>query len=245
MSRTFPSLNDILSVQDTNIQEVIQFIDIALQNNVIREELIKIINDDYWDDEDAWFYGMAYISYKFPGEYVSIDYDELIDTLRNLYTDESSTDNNDEYEVFDHVPLSKGYSLYCDVTGSKADIYVSKVLKALSPRKGKFLHIDLDISDFNSPEELQLMLSSEKGNRKISYSYNKRAIQLFHDGNHLHFPAIETTEFLEENVFQKYRFDTIKITIFRNGEDIGHYSFCLKPSKATTDANEDEPLKQI
>lgn len=85
MEQIIPSLKEILSNRDRKIQEVIQFIDIALQNNVIREELIKIINDDYWDNEDAWTFGMSYLSYIFPGEYVPMDYDALISELRIKY----------------------------------------------------------------------------------------------------------------------------------------------------------------
>lgn len=78
MEQIIPSLKEILSNSDRKIQEVIQIVDSALKFNIPREELVKTLNDDYWDNKDAWTIGMAYLSYIFPGEYVPMDYGALV-----------------------------------------------------------------------------------------------------------------------------------------------------------------------
>lgn len=78
-----PTIEEILNNRNRKVKDAIRFIDIALNCNVTREDMIRFVKDDYFyepDGDEVLRYAIAYITYKLPLDGKMDDYEFLLDS---------------------------------------------------------------------------------------------------------------------------------------------------------------------
>lgn len=226
--------DEILNNSAKNVKLAVEFVDeLSKKGGVSREDIVPMLTERFRDNKEALTFALGFLTYIESdedepedaneealdfGDWDDEDEDEELD--ENVYEEEIEI----EYEDFEQVPFGCGCCLYCDITESKENTSVKKVLRSLTPEKGHFLHVDLEVPDINKVEGLLMTVSLTKGGPRYKFSFNKGTIPYFSDGNHLHFPAIETTELFNEGyTLQEGETDKVIITVIKDGHTIGKY----------------------
>lgn len=232
--------DEILNNSAKNVKLAVEFVDeLSKKGGVSREDIVPMLTERFRDNKEALTFALGFLTY------IESDEDEPEDSNEEAldfgdWDDEDEEGFEIEYEDFEQVPLGDGCCLYCDITESKENTTIKKVLRSLTPEKGHFLHIDLEVPDINKVEELLMTVSLKKGGPRFKFSFNKGTIPYFSDGNHLHFPAIETTELFDEGyALQEGETDNVIITIQKYGRRIGMYPICVYgPLSLNSDTDE-------
>lgn len=78
-----PTIEEILNNHNRKVKAAIQFVDIALECNVKREDIIRFVKDDCFyehDGDEVLRFAIAYITYKLPLDDILDDYEFLLDS---------------------------------------------------------------------------------------------------------------------------------------------------------------------
>lgn len=224
----------VLNSSAKNVKLAVEFVDeLSKKGDVSREEIVPLLTERFRDNKEALAFALGFLAFIESNEDELEEFNEEAPDFGDWDDedeDEEFDENVDEeeieieYEDFEQVPFGCGCCLYCDITESEERTTVKKVLRSLTPEKGHFLHVDLEVPDISKVEGLLMTVSLTKGGPRYKFSFNKGTIPYFSDGNHLHFPAIETTELFNEGyTLQEGETDKVIITATKDGHTIGKY----------------------
>ena len=131
-------------------------------------------------------------------------------------------DDEDEEDRGEAVVFPGGYRIYCDENDSPAELPVEGVIHHIKPEEGHYLHIDLEIPDIHTEDELHIGVTTTNSDAVFDAWFDKDNISLFLDGNRLHVKPIEVVRLFDKD----YRLsaqdsDDIEITLYKNDFEVG------------------------
>ena len=211
--------DEILNNSAKNVKLAVEFVDeLSKKGGVSREDIVPLLTERFRDNKEALTFALGFLAF------IESDEDDPEESNEEALDFGDWDDEDEDDGVYEQVSFGNGYYLYCDVTDNTENISVKSMLQSLTPEDGCFLHIDLEVPDIGKEEELLMTVSLEKGGPKFKFTFNKGTIPYYSDGNHLHFPPVETTDFFDESyTLQEGEKDRIIVTVIKDGHTIGKY----------------------
>lgn len=247
MAQNKLTLEEILANPDKHVKSLLTFIDSAMESKMERAYIVKTMTRVYGDEEETLRYGKAYLDYKMPvgeddenedeedeedmfeklmGDFFMADdkSDFLSEEILEFGDDGDDDDEEEEEEKLEVLALPDGYSLYCEVNHSRAELPAEGVVQRFRPAKEQYLHIDIALPDVNEKSALHIVICTENNSKVVDAWFDKNNIPLFRDGNRLHVAPVEVAGLFDDDFkLSKGESCNIKITIFKNEKPFGEF----------------------
>lgn len=122
------------------------------------------------------------------------------------------------------------YTLYCDVNDSTKEFPVEGMIPFIVPAEGRYVHIDIELSDIDEANNLQLFVSKKNSDLTAKRAtFDRNSIEIFRDGDRLHMSPFLITDLFDKGYTKTAdEKDYVVIQLFKNGDRLGCHEIEIK-----------------
>lgn len=221
MPQKTPTAVDLFAAPNETQQEIIEFIDDALERGVGGDEIEDTIADKYRVEEVAGF-AMLYLRWQ----YSQID---IGGTITNGPGDEQKPqerdgDGGEEFQNHDNC----SYEIFCEADNEDKKHDVMDETDCIRMRFRQFLHIDIILHEeglgieqghIDIEDSLRVDAATLRGKGSFSYEFDSMEIAQIRADGLLHVPAFMPDVLLgDDYVMKNDEEDTLVLSVFRKGK---------------------------
>ncbi len=117
--------------------------------------------------------------------------------------------------------LSAKFKFHCQLDDTPIEFPVDGMIASFHPDEKKFIHIDLQVPYPSDENDLRVEITTASEQKKLECTWDKDSIEMFRDGNHLHFTPFRMEDLVNDDykleVDQK---DALVMTLYKDGKMI-------------------------
>ena len=117
--------------------------------------------------------------------------------------------------------LSAEVKFHCLLDDTPIEFPVQGMIGFFHPLEKSFIHIDVEVPHRLEMNELRVEITTASEQKKLECTWDNDSIEMFRDGNHLHFSPFR----MEDLVFEDYKLepetsDTLIMTLYKDGKKV-------------------------
>lgn len=117
--------------------------------------------------------------------------------------------------------LSTAIKFHCQLDDTPIEFPVEGMIEFFHPQEKTFIHIDLEVPNKSDVDELRVEITLSGNQKKLECTWDKDSIELFRDGNRLHFSPFQMADLVnDEYKLGADQTDTLVMTLYKDGEKI-------------------------